>query len=271
MTQLDVAVVGDNTIDHFLDEPHLGDLVGGNALNVAVQLAMMGFRVGYFGAVGDDANGELVREATATRGVDLAGLVVMSGRTALSQIRRDTNGDRRFESEDFGVTAEYYPDQSALRTIAAAGWVHVGMLPQSMRLGAELSALGATRLSQDCSVSPEWHQLSVLFASAGESDEAAAHIVHESLALGAEIAVATLGSRGACAGQGSRRWHTPALPTNVVDTTGAGDAFMAGFIAAQLSGAGIAESLFSGSVRGSFACQFAGGWPQLPLDIQRFG
>lgn len=271
MAELDVAVVGDNTIDRFLDEPDPGDLVGGNALNVAVQLAMLGLKVGYFGAIGDDADGALVREAATVRGVDLAGLVVMPGHTALSQIRRDASGDRRFESEDFGVTTEYFPDAEALDAIAAAKWVHVGMIPKSRRLGEELAKRGMTRISQDCSVSPEWHRLEVFFASAGESEDDAEQLVEEALARLSGTAVATLGSEGAFAGQGSRRWRTPAEPTTVVDTTGAGDAFMAGFIAAHLTGAGVAESLYFGSRRGAFTCQFAGGWPQLPDDIKRFG
>lgn len=70
---LDVAVVGDNTIDRLLDEPELGDLVGGNALNVAVQLAMLGLTVGYFGAVGTDSDADVVRDAARIRGVDVLG------------------------------------------------------------------------------------------------------------------------------------------------------------------------------------------------------
>lgn len=41
----DVAVVGDNTLDRYLDEPEIGDLIGGNALNVAAQLAMAGLKL----------------------------------------------------------------------------------------------------------------------------------------------------------------------------------------------------------------------------------
>ncbi len=269
--RLDVAVVGDNTIDRFLDEPELGDLVGGNALNVAVQLAMLGFRVGYFGAVGTDANADIVCTAARARGVDLFGMVTAEGTTALTTIRRDANGDRRFDSEDFGVTADYYPDEVAIDRISTARWVHVGMLSRSRSFGEDLARQSGPPVSQDCSVSPEWHSLAVHFASASDDESAAEQSIARALATSAHIAVATLGAQGARAGQATMRWRVPAHPVDVVDTTGAGDSFMAGFIAARLRGEAVEHSLRSGTERGSFTCQYMGGWPQLPYDVDRFG
>ncbi len=268
---IDVAVVGDNTIDRFLDEPDLGDLIGGNALNVAVQLAMLGLRVAYFGAVGTDENAKLVRHAAMARSVDVSGLVTMTGATALTTIRRDRNGDRRFESEDFGVTTDYYPDDDALERIAGAGWVHVGMLPDSRQLGESLARMSDVSVSQDCSVSPRYRRLAVHFASAGEDQEVAEDIIAGAISSGSELAVATLGPHGAVAGRGSERWRVPIESVQVVDTTGAGDSFMAGFIASRLRGEEVEHALAEGVRRGSFTCQYMGGWPQLQRDIETFG
>lgn len=268
---LDVAVVGDNTLDRYLDEPSIGDLIGGNALNVAVQLAMLGLRVGYFGAIGDDENAEAVRAAAAVRGVELTNLVTMPGSTALTTIRRTTQGDRRFETEDFGVTAEYFPSSEALEAIAASRWAHVGMMPRSREFGAAVADLTSVPISQDCSVSPEWHNLAVAFASAGEDATTAEALVSRMLTEGAGTAVATLGPAGALAGHAEQRWRAQPEPVAVVDTTGAGDAFMAGFIAATLNGTDVEGALAAGVERGSHACQHVGGWPQRPLEIASFG
>ena len=262
----DVAVVGDNTLDRYLDEPEIGDLVGGNALNVAAQLAMAGLRVGYFGAVGDDDDAPVVRDAAEAAGIDIARLVTMPGTTALTTIRRSAEGDRSFETEEFGVTVEYFPDRDALATIAASRWVHVGMLRSAQLLGEALAKLSDVPISQDCSVSPDWRRLTVAFASAGEDADAAEQLVQQMLAQGAETGVATIGSRGALAGQGRRRWRAQPQPTEVVDTTGAGDALMAGYIAATLEGATVDESLQAGVTRGSQVCQHLGGWPQLSAE-----
>ncbi|MGW9630200.1 PfkB family carbohydrate kinase [Agromyces sp. NPDC055520] len=268
---LDVAVVGDNTIDRYLDEPDLGDLIGGNALNVAVQLAMLGLRVGYFGAVGTDANADIVRLAAQTRNVDVSGLITTSGATALTTIRRDSGGDRHFASEDFGVTADYHPDDDALRRILGARWIHVGMLAGARSFGETVDHLSDIPVSQDCSVSPDSHRLAVHFASAGGESEAEG-IVSAALAGSSDLAVATLGADGALAGRSDERWRVPAEPVvPVVDTTGAGDSFMAGFIESALRGDDVEQCLRSGTRRGSFTCRYMGGWPQLRADVRRFG
>ena len=272
--QYDVAVVGDNTIDRYLDDPDLGDLVGGNALNVAVQLAMLGVRVRYFGAVGDDRDGEVVLNAMRRRALDTGGVRVMPGSTALTTIRRNDQGDRYFESEDFGVTAAYTPTPEEVRQISAASWVHIGMLPDAGVLRAALSALPANArpvVSQDCSVSDGLDGLTVAFASAGESDEAADELLARAMGAGALVAVATLGSRGAALRTSEGDHRVPSAPTQVVDTTGAGDSFMAGFIAASVAGATPREAVEAGTRRGAFTCRFVGGWPQLPADIETFG
>lgn len=271
MNQFDVAVVGDNTIDRYLDEADRGDLVGGNALNVAVQLTMLGLNVAYFGAVGTDGNADIVREAIRRRGVRLDGLVTLEGATALTTIRRRPDGDRVFEHEDFGVTADYYPDDATLATIASAGWVHIGMLPRSAELGRFLAAGSPAIVSQDCSVSPAHDRLGVSFASAGDSPAEAEQVIADALESGADLAVATLGAAGARAGAANHRWEAPTHPTEVVDTTGAGDSFMAGFIAARLAGSSVPDALDAGTRRGAFTCRYVGGWPQLASDIERHG
>jgi sugar/nucleoside kinase (ribokinase family) len=262
-----VAVVGDNTLDRFLDEDGT-ELVGGNALNVAVQLALMGINTAYYGAVGNDPEAGIVRDAARKRGVDVDGLMTMGGRTALTCVRHTAAGDRYFESEDFGVTADYAPDQAALVRIARADWVHIGMLPHASDFTQRLvTERPGVRISQDCSVSEGHARLTVAFASAGEDRERARTIARAALAEGAEIAVATLGQLGVYASDGDRAWELPAVPVDVVDTTGAGDSFMAGFIASFLHRNDLAQALSAGTRRGSLTCRYRGGWPQLPGDL----
>lgn len=269
---IDVAVVGDNTIDRFLDEPALGDLVGGNALNVAVQLAMMGLQVRYFGSVGDDADAEVVRRAIEARGLDLSTVRTEAGTTALTCIRRSEDGDRFFESESFGVTAHYAPDEEEILQIASARWVHIGMLPDAGTLRRRLRAVDPeVVISQDCSVTPGFDDLTVAFMSAGEDEAEAASATARALAAGVTCAVATLGPLGALGRDATRTDRVAGRKIEVVDTTGAGDSFMAGYIAAVLEGADLADALDAGIARGGFTCRYVGGWPQLARDIETFG
>ena len=58
----------------------------------------------------------------------------------------------------------------------------------------------------------------------------------QNLAKRCDIAVVKIGKEGAYIQQGSRRWHVPAFETEVIDTTGAGDFFAAGFLAGLAKG-----------------------------------
>lgn len=69
-TPLRIAAVGDNCIDYF-QAPPAYSVVGGNAVNVAVQLARLGCQSFYFGAVGEDAAGKRTVALLAENGVNV--------------------------------------------------------------------------------------------------------------------------------------------------------------------------------------------------------
>jgi fructoselysine 6-kinase len=267
MKALRVAVVGDNTIDRYLGASR-AEYVGGNAVNVAVQLSKHSDhadagRIGYFGAIGPDADGDVIARALALTSLDLDGLVRVPGASAVTEIRLTDSGERVFEREEFGVTAQYYPDAAAIERIAAAEWLHIGMLPRAEELVAEIVARNPSLpISQDCSVSPGHRSLSVAFGSAGEDPARAERLAHDAIAGGAALAVVTLGALGAMAFDGSTSWRQDAHPSDVVDTTGAGDSFTAGFIDARLHGAPIQDALAAGARWAAAACQHLAGFPQ---------
>jgi fructoselysine 6-kinase len=255
------AVVGDNTIDAYVGGLERR-LVGGNALNCAVQLAARRLAVEYFGAVGDDEPGQLVRRVLGEQSVGCEGLVTMDGATALTVVRVLPSGDRVFEKEDFGVTDQYWPDEKSLEGIAAADWVHVGMLPRASELVAALRARRSdVRISMDCAVSVAGAGLSVAFQSAGEHGDAEA-IGRDLLDEGATLAVVTRGAQGAIAVDGQTVFHQPAVQTAVVDTTGAGDSFISGFIASRVRGEAVPAALAAGAEWAAATCRHLGGFRQ---------
>nr|WP_162241191.1 PfkB family carbohydrate kinase [Leifsonia sp. Leaf325] len=258
-----VAAVGDNTIDRYVGAEEVA-FVGGNALNVAAQLAASEVDVGYFGAIGEDAHARTIARGLHRAGIDPAGLVTLPGVTAVTTIRVTDAGERVFESEDFGVTADYAPSADAVAAIAASRWVHIGMLPRASDLRGRLRALAdrdarSPIISQDCAVADGFTDLDVAFGSVGEHGDAEAWC-RDALASGARLAVVTRGANGALAGDGERIWEQSAITASVVDTTGAGDAFIAGFIAARISGGGVAAALHAGAERAAVACSHRGGW-----------
>lgn len=263
MASTTFAVIGDNTIDRYVGHEEL-DFVGGNAANVAAQLALSGESVRYYGAVGDDADGDYIRRGLASAGVDIGGVVVLTGSTAVTRIRVDPTGERVFEHEDFGVTAHYQPSPEQLQEIAGAGWAQLGMLPHAHRLR---SAIAGVRIGQDCAVSAGFGGLHVAFGSVGTGGDAA-EFARRARSGGAAIAVVTRGAAGAIAfPRTGTPIQVPAAPVRVVDTTGAGDSFIAGFIKVAARSDDLDEALSAGSRFAAATCGHRGGFPQEPHPV----
>lgn len=259
------AAVGDNTIDLYLGRDHYS-YVGGNAVNVAVQLTRLGRSALYFGAVGPDVAGQQIRDALASAGLDVRGLTVLPGRTAVSRIRISADGVRQFEAEDFGVCDGYLPDDEALERIARCGAAHIGLMPGAEPVRRYLTERGVL-VSQDCGVTlpvDSYGWMDIAFCSEETTGLPAEQIAHDAVAGGARLAVVTRGAEGSLAFDGQAWWQAAAEPVEVVDTTGAGDAFAAGFLNARLDGADVDQAMAAGSHHAARACGYVGGWPQEP-------
>jgi fructoselysine 6-kinase len=266
MADVTVAAVGDNCIDRYLA---LGrSTVGGNAVNVAVHLARLGLGAAYFGAVGDDADGRRVLAALAGSGVATGHVQVRNGLTAYTDIAFGDGGERIIAFEEFGVCAGYRPSDAEIARLRRLRHVHIGWLDDGGALKQALTAAG-TNVSQDLSVtSPAAGRradgLAVAFASAGSSVAEGEALAARLLADGARTAVVTCGAAGSVASDGKTTTRTDARPVEVVDTLGAGDTFIAGFLAARIAGRELVRCLEAGRDRAAATCGHIGGFPQTP-------
>jgi fructoselysine 6-kinase len=261
-----VATVGDNCIDRYL--PLRQSTVGGNAVNVAVHLARLGLGAAYYGAVGDDADGARVLAALRANGVDTDHVHIRHGRTAYTDIHIAAGGERIIAFEEFGVCAGYRPNRAEIEMLGRLRHIHIGWVDDGGAVKGALAAAGVG-LSQDLSVSSpaagrRAEGLAVAFASAGpslaEGEALAARLLEE----GARIAVVTCGAAGSIAADGRTMARMDARPVTVVDTLGAGDTFIAGFLAARLDGGGLDVCLRSGRDLAAATCGHLGGFPQAP-------
>lgn len=265
MAGFEIAAVGDNCIDRFTGAERFS-LVGGNALNVAVQLCRLGRKAAYFGAVGTDAAGVRTIRVLSQNGVDVDHVHTVSGITAYTEVARNAEGDRKFVHEEFGVVRDYRTDARDLAILRSARHVHIGWLNDGGVLRMALAQAGIS-ISQDISVNAEKHNLGVagltiaFTTSDGSSAEAAAR-ARELIAAGARLVVITRGSRGSLASDGDTVVELPALPIVPVDTTGAGDAFIAGFLAARLAALPLLQCLERGREIATQTCLHLGGFPQ---------
>jgi fructoselysine 6-kinase len=262
-----VATMGDNCFDHYLPPLDLR-FVGGNALNVAIGLRDAGHDVAYAGAVGRDDAGRAVLAAARARGIDTTHVQVADGATGITTIRLTDDGDRVFESEVLGTSGRFRPTAAALADLGRRAWVHGAGLWGGVDGFAGLRRSG-TRLSYDFShvSTPErmaelCPHLEVAFVSAPGADaDAAARLGERAVADGAAAAVVTRGRHGSLAVAGGVH-HQPPIPVTVLDTLGAGDAYIAACISALVEDTPIAEALERAAHAAARACTHYGAWQE---------
>ena len=264
-----VAAIGDNCLDIYVEQNRLA--AGGNALNVAANWALGGLPTTYVGAVGTDREADLVAQAMLTAGLDPVGLDRVPGATALTLLRLVRN-DREFLLEDFGVGEHWTPSLQHLNSISTSDWVHVAGPVIHQRLAQRLAATGL-RTSVDLSTTRDFGDLTgveVAFLSWQGPRDAAAHALARSACeAGAATAVVTCGEHGSLA-FGGHEAEADAMDIAPVDTCGAGDSFIAGFVRAWLHEAGLETCLFRATRAATATCLHLGGFPQPPHQVPQW-
>ena len=255
------ATLGDNCIDRYL--PLAQAAVGGNAVNVAVQLALSGEICSYFGAIGRDEAGRWTRDALIGNGVAVDHLQELDAPTAYTDIDVDAAGERIIAFEDFGATALYHPTPQDISALSGMDHIHVGWFKGASALRTALAGRGVS-FSQDVAVNSDATGLDVGFESVGPSEPLARAALQRLLAMGCRVAVVTCGAMGSMASDGGDVVTTGAstLPL-VVDTTGAGDTFIAGFLSAWKRGQPLPGCLAAGRDAAAKTCGHVGGFPQI--------
>jgi ribokinase len=216
---------------------------GGQAANVASWVVELGEQARFIGKQADDAAGFLVRSLVEQRGVELAGPRV-EGKTGVVVSLVGADGDRSMAT-DRGIAPELRAEELEAAWFEGCRWLHLSgySLLADPIAGAALAAArlardGGARVSVDLSSwsairarGPQVFRTSLeeLAADVVFANEPEWELVGGAYGLG-ETAVVKRGSRGvAVLGPGGTEEHS-AVGSEVVDTTGAGDALAAGFI-----------------------------------------
>lgn len=257
MKELRFAAAGDNCIDRYVSKGVAR--VGGNALNVAVHFAKAGQASAYFGAVGDDEDGAWTRETLIANGVNADHLEIRPEITAYTDIGHTASGDRQFLFEEFGASGTYFPSAAAVAALSRVDHIHFGLLNGTDRLHGLDGAL--TTRSIDCAVNDASSPMDVAFSSAGE-DVSPETELSRLLNRGHKLVVVTRGAKGAIASRGGEIWSEDAERIEPLDTTGAGDTFIANFLVHWKRYGDVATALRKGIGAATATCLHYGGFPQ---------
>ena len=247
-------------------------LVGGQCVNAAVTLAGLGCAVSYAGVTGDDAGGRRVLAFLKERHVDCSTVETAKGMAnpcAYIMVDRAT-GERGIVE----TAPEGFPRFSG--NIADEIWNGISSIyfdghevDASVAIAAEAARRGVPTLTDAEVLTGGTQELLSRVGTAIVPRTLAASLAGSDLPedmlralaeLGGRVHVVTMGEEGAAgAVAGSDAIHlVPAVPCEAIDTTGAGDAFHAGFLFADLAGAPFPEAMKFAARVAAAACEVRG-------------
>lgn len=233
----------------------------GPAGGTAITLAKLGAEVYTVGAIGDDDAGELLTTLLNRFGVNTDHLRQVDQPTSMSMLPIRSNGDRPALHLP-GANLAYPLDDAPLELFTGVDHVHIGAPellnpPVLADLLADIRDTGTTvsadLLADGDEGTLEWIKpiLPHLDYLLPNEDQVRGLVGGGDLVtacrrlceLGVECVAVTAGAHGAHAVTELDAEHTPATDVTVVDTSGCGDAFSAGFIAARGEDLGLLESI----------------------------
>ncbi|GGX40893.1 PfkB family carbohydrate kinase [Saccharospirillum salsuginis] len=268
--------VGDNVVDNYVDQNLF--YPGGNALNVAVLAKRYGLdRVGYMGIIGNDREGEHIQASLIKESLDVSRLRVAHGDSGKAYVSLNESGDRVFgQSNKGGVQSQLKLNfnQSDLDYIERFGLLHTSAYSY---LDSELEVLSrCISLSYDFSTFKDVDRLDRVcpfitygfFSCSEMSHSQAIRFAEHIRDRGVAHILLTRGDQGAIY-LGDEGVLTQSIEAvNALDTLGAGDSYIAGFLASRIMGASAAESMAFGAKAAATTCLHYGafGYPHEMTD-----
>ena len=261
---------------------------GGAESNVAIGLARLGVPVTWMSRLGDDALGRLIERQLRAEGVSAATTLDPTAPTALMLKERPAAGSSAVSYYRAGSAgSRLTPEHLDTARIREARILHITGITAALGAGPRAALDAAvdaandsgtivsfdvnhrTRLWSHATAAFAYREIAaradVVFAGddeaellTGERDPAAqAAAITE---LGPTHAIVKRGAEGAYALADGQAVEQSAFPVQAVDTVGAGDAFVAGYLAELLAGASLTERLRTAAACGAIACTAPGDW-----------
>jgi len=262
-----IVTLGEAVIDFVSEEPGVDlkgasgfhKMFGGAPANVAIGVTKLGVSAGFVGKVGNDAFGHYLEEELIQAGVDTSCLYFSeAAKTTLTFVSLTSQGDRDFVFyRDPGADALLLAQEITEQYIQGANALHLGSISfissvsrdatcraiefaknygltismdPNIRLSLWKNEEEARKVIRDALVHCDLCKLSKEEAEFLSGKANVREAASDLLELGPGLVIVTLGPRGCFYKHGSREGTIEGYEVQVKDTTGAGDAFTAGFL-----------------------------------------
>lgn len=252
------AMIGDNCIDVYVRIN--GEVVNrryptGNCVDTGVNLCKLGIPTAIISTTGSDADGRWMLDTLTAEGMDVSHLKVGSGQTAITYM--DMDGSDRVHGEYIeGVLKDIVFDEEDIAFAASHDLVHTALWGMAENALPAIRAAGCKAISFDYADRLE-HPLveqTLPYVDYGfysyhkERDTFIEDFLRDKVSRGMKIAVATFGDKGSLAYDGKDFTSFGIFPAaQVVNTVGAGDSFISGFLYGVLQGWPVKDCLSKGA------------------------
>ena len=294
MREVDVVGYGEVAIDFLIRTGRPSSLddkvwatgyvrqLGGVTANFCVGLSRLGRRTAFMGAVGDDPDGEEIRRGLRREGVDTSTLRTIPGRgSPVNYIVTEEGGSRLILQSPNMTATQLRPDDIERGSIPKCKVFHTSaIIPDTAAKAAAISKERGATVSFDLErhvaemgnerVGPLIKITDILFTGAeslkllGFGTDAAS--IHRLLGQGPKVVLLKKGKEGVTVFTSKQQVTVGSYKVDVVDATGAGDAFAAGFISSFLNGASWVEAAAYGNAVAAIKCTKMGAQAGLPTQ-----
>lgn len=254
--------IGDNVVDKYI---HMGTMYpGGNALNIAVLCRRYGAETAYLGCLGSDFAGKHIYKSLKKEGVDVSRVRVLKGENAFAEVTL-INGDRVFVNGSKGVSQNIVLDDEDYKFISKFQLAHTSIYSGIEDLLPSIKKVNV-KISYDFSNDYTDHHLDkalphvdyAFFSGSDKRDDEVIKFIKEVRAYGAELVLVTRGSKGATLWYNNEYYNQGIVPTDVVDTLGAGDGFISRLLLGVLNKENIRETLYHSAKEAANVCTYYG-------------
>lgn len=280
--QISLASIGDCCVDIYPDQHKV--FLGGTAFNVAYHAQKAGSKASIVSAVGKDTYGDMFIRTAKANGINTDYLVQLQGKTSSVQIPLDNEGKPIFSGWDLGVLEKFILTKEHERFLQTQNAIRIILLKPLKKLFESFYEIlhcvqdddkrpftiadfaGGSQYSVAIEEIEKYAKsLDMIVRSVDPNNKKELDFLKYLAKKYKKMVLASLGQKGSIFFTQDKEYFQQVMKTNVTDTTGAGDAYIAHFIVTYLQTKNIQEAMQRATQAASQTITHLGATIRIPL------
>lgn len=266
-----VIAVGENIADYYYEINE--QYIGGNCINFLLNLKRTSnFKLSYVGPIANDKEGNEIKTLLQKECIDIHNASYIEGKTAKSYIKI-VDGERCFTNFQAGVLDDFILNDDQKVFIKKHDHIHSSIMGGTLPFLKDLKGQGTlsfdfSKLNNINILKTAASLVDYIFLSREKLGDQEKNLMKELYLAGSKQIVLLLGEKGSAVYDGHKLYEKDTMVQGeIIDSLGAGDAYIAGYIEKILNGYNIEVAMEQGSVLAAKACGYSGGF--FLLDISK--